>query len=183
EDVHRVVVALTAQLDMLSGQPGKCIGYTVAFGHAQLGRVWEMRKKAVGLLGNVEGEAGPIPFVEDTAVPPENLADYIMVFRAILEREHLDYGMFGHVDAGVLHVRPAVDMKDPAQERLIREVTEQVVGLTQKYGGLLWGEHGKGVRSEFSPRFFGPLYPALQAIKAAFDPRNQLNPSKIAVPG
>ena len=63
---------------MLSGQPGKCIGYTVAFGHAQLGRVWEMRKKAVGLLGNVEGEARPIPFVEDTAVPPENLADYIM---------------------------------------------------------------------------------------------------------
>ena len=58
-----------------------------------------------------------------------------------------------------------------------------MVALTQKYGGLLWGEHGKGVRSEFSPRFFGPLYPALQAIKAAFDPRNQLNPGKIAAPG
>jgi Fe-S oxidoreductase len=47
----------------------------------------------------------------------------------------------------------------------------------------LWGEHGKGVRSEFSPRFFGPLYPALQAIKTAFDPKNQFNPGKIAVPG
>jgi Fe-S oxidoreductase len=65
---------------------------------------------------------------------------------------------------------------------LIREVTEDVVRITKKYGGLLWGEHGKGVRSEFSPRFFGPLYPTLQSIKATFDPRNQLNPGKIAAP-
>ncbi|MCP1327790.1 (Fe-S)-binding protein, partial [Halomonas sp. 707D4] len=46
----------------------------------------------------------------------------------------------------------------------------------------LWGEHGKGVRSEYAPRFFGELYPALQRIKAAFDPYNQLNPGKIATP-
>ncbi len=91
--------------------------------------------------------------------------------------------MFGHVDAGVLHVRPAIDMKDPAQEKLIREITDEVVRAdAAKYGGLLWGEHGKGVRSEFSPHFFGPLYPVLQSIKAAFDPRNQLNPGKIAAP-
>ncbi|TXN66600.1 hypothetical protein FV228_14770, partial [Methylobacterium sp. WL18] len=145
-------------------------------------RIWGMRKKAVGLLGNMKGEARPIPFVEDTAVPPENLADYIAEFRAALDRRGLVYGMFGHVDAGVLHVRPAIDMKDPAQARLIREITEEVVALTNKYGGVLWGEHGKGVRSEFSPAVFGPLYPALQRIKAAFDPGNQLNTGKIAAP-
>ena len=77
---------------------------------------------------------------------------------------------------------PALNLKDPSQERLVREITEQVVVLTRKYKGLLWGEHGKGVRSEFSPEFFGPLYPTLQAIKAAFDPLNQLNPGKIATP-
>ena len=91
--------------------------------------------------------------------------------------------MFGHVDAGVLHVRPAIDMKDPAQEPLIREISDEVVALTRKYGGVLWGEHGKGVRSEYAPAFFGPLYPRLQEIKAAFDPHNQLNPGKIAAPG
>ncbi|WP_043753808.1 FAD-binding and (Fe-S)-binding domain-containing protein [Methylobacterium nodulans] len=145
-------------------------------------RIWSMRKKAVGLLGNMKGDARPIAFVEDTAVPPENLADYIAEFRAALDRRGLVYGMFGHVDAGVLHVRPAIDTKDPAQDRLIREITEEVVALTGKYGGVLWGEHGKGVRSEFSPQVFGPLYPALQRIKAAFDPRDQLNPGKIAAP-
>ncbi len=57
-----------------------------------------------------------------------------------------------------------------------------MVALTRKYGGVLWGEHGKGVRSEYAPAFFGPLYPCLQQIKAAFDPHDQLNPGKIAAP-
>ncbi|GHC36641.1 D-2-hydroxyglutarate dehydrogenase YdiJ [Aidingimonas halophila] len=158
------------------------LGYTLAEGRDQIGRVYAMRKRAVGLLGNVQGEKRPIPFVEDTAVPPEHLADYIAEFRALLDSRGLSYGMFGHVDAGVLHVRPAIDMKDPIQASLIRELSDEVAELTQRYHGLLWGEHGKGVRSEYAPRFFGPLYPSLQRIKSAFDPRNQLNPGKIATP-
>ncbi|QTP59884.1 FAD-binding oxidoreductase [Billgrantia antri] len=162
------------------------LGYTLAEGRTQIQQVYGMRKRAVGLLGNArvdeKGEKRPIPFVEDTAVPPEHLADFIGEFRAALDARGLSYGMFGHVDAGVLHVRPAIDMKDPQQERLIREVSDEVAELTHKYGGLLWGEHGKGVRSEYAPRFFGELYPSLQRVKAAFDPHNQLNPGKIATP-
>ncbi len=160
----------------------ECVGYTLAEGHASVNRIWGMRKKSVGLLGNIQGEARPIPFIEDTAVPPENLADYIEELRALLDSYKLEYGMFGHVDAGVLHMRPCIDMKDPKQELLIREISDQVVELTQKYKGLFWGEHGKGVRSEYAPEFFGELYPQLQRIKAAFDPNNQLNPGKIATP-
>ncbi|WP_404298219.1 FAD-linked oxidase C-terminal domain-containing protein [Halomonas sp.] len=158
------------------------LGFTLAEGRPQIQRVYAMRKRAVGLLGNAKGEKRPIPFVEDTAVPPEHLADFIAEFRAALDARGLEYGMFGHVDAGVLHVRPAIDMKDPKQERLIREVSDEVAELTHKYGGLLWGEHGKGVRSEYAPKFFGELYPSLQRVKAAFDPHNQLNPGKIATP-
>ncbi|MCG6658761.1 FAD-binding oxidoreductase [Halomonas campisalis] len=158
------------------------LGYTLAEGRAQIQKVYAMRKRAVGLLGNAKGEKRPIPFVEDTAVPPEHLADFISEFRAALDARGLAYGMFGHVDAGVLHVRPAIDMKDPAQERLIREVSDEVAALTHKYHGLLWGEHGKGLRSEYAPKFFGALYPSLQRVKAAFDPHNQLNPGKIATP-
>jgi len=180
-DVEILVRRMTEALGAADPSRGRR-GFTVAHGEAEVNAIWTMRKKSVGLLGNMQGDKRPIPFVEDTAVPPENLADYIAEFRALLDARGLVYGMFGHVDAGVLHVRPAIDMKDPTQEPLIREITEEVVRLTSKYGGLLWGEHGKGVRSEFSPRFFGPLYPVLQSIKAAFDPRNRLNPGKIAAP-
>ncbi|GGX18957.1 FAD-linked oxidase [Pigmentiphaga litoralis] len=157
-------------------------GYTVAHGEVAAKAIWSMRKKSVGLLGNMPGERRPVPFVEDTVVPTEHLADYIAEFRAVLDRRGLVYGMFGHVDAGCLHVRPALDMKDPAQEALIRDITDEVVALTRKYRGVLWGEHGKGFRSEYAPEFFGDLYPRMQQIKAAFDPNNQLNPGKIAAP-
>ncbi|PSL13015.1 FAD/FMN-containing dehydrogenase [Marinobacterium halophilum] len=181
-ELRTKVDKLCQHLQAVSGEAGKSFGYSVVYGSAEINKVWGMRKKAVGLLGNAQGQKRPIPFVEDTAVPPENLADFIIAFRKVLDDKGLAYGMFGHVDAGVLHVRPAIDMKDPKQEGLIREITDEVVRLTQEYKGLLWGEHGKGVRSEYAPEFFGPLYPVLQQIKGVFDPRNQLNPGKIATP-
>ncbi len=173
---------LTSQLDEAAQENPSRLGYAIAMGETSVKKIWAMRKRAVGLLGNAQGEARPIPFVEDTAVPPEHLADFILEFREILDAYHLDYGMFGHVDAGVLHVRPSIDMKDPEQEKMAWEISDRIAALTQQYHGLLWGEHGKGVRSEYAPEFFGELYPQLQRIKAAFDPRNQLNPGKIATP-
>ncbi|MCE2028762.1 D-2-hydroxyglutarate dehydrogenase YdiJ [Sessilibacter corallicola] len=180
EQLKSDIKRLTDQLEGTDAS-NPSYGYSIAYG-ADVGKIWAMRKKSVGLLGKSKGEARPIPFVEDTAVPPENLADYIQEFRALLDENNLKYGMFGHVDAGVLHVRPAVDMKDPDQEPMIRDITDKVVELTDKYNGLVWGEHGKGFRSEYATTFFGDLYPQLQRIKAEFDPRNQLNPGKIATP-
>ena len=161
---------------------GRVLGHASVAGHRDVDAIWAMRKRSVGLLGRLKGERRPIPFVEDTAVPPEHLADYIAEFRQLLDSHGVFYGMFGHADAGVLHVRPAVDMKDPAQEPLIRTITDGVAALTHKYHGVLWGEHGKGLRSEYAPRFFGALYPRLQQIKAVFDPHHQFNPGKIATP-
>ncbi|GAA0849401.1 FAD-binding and (Fe-S)-binding domain-containing protein [Marinobacter szutsaonensis] len=180
QEVRRAVRALTELLEDPERTP--TCHYAIAFGEQAVNQVWKMRKRAVGLLAKTSGEARPVAFVEDTAVPPEHLADFIGEFREALDQEGLSYGMFGHVDAGVLHVRPALDLKDPETINLVRSVTEKVVALVHKYHGLLWGEHGKGFRSEFAPGFFGDLYPELQAVKRAFDPHNQLNPGKIATP-
>ncbi len=170
------------QQAVASGENG-IIGYQLTYDLTGISQIYAMRKKAVGLLGNAKGAQKPVPFTEDTAVPPEHLADFIMVFRALLDSHQLSYGMFGHVDAGVLHVRPALDMTDPAQEVLLRQVSDQVVTLTAKYGGLMWGEHGKGYRSEYGPAFFGEtLFNELRKIKAAFDPDNRMNPGKICTP-
>jgi FAD/FMN-containing dehydrogenase/Fe-S oxidoreductase len=182
-DMSEVEVRVAAFIEHLhTDETVERLGHTLAQGDEAVKQVYAMRKRSVGLLGNVQGEIRPQPFVEDTAVPPENLADYIAEFRALLDGFGLQYGMFGHVDAGVLHVRPALNMKDPRQAALIRPISDGVVALTQRYGGLLWGEHGKGIRSEYAPAFFGELYPSLQAVKSAFDPYNQFNPGKIATP-
>lgn len=184
ELIESQLAALCQRLDaLIAANEAGVIGWQICNDLQDIERIYAMRKKAVGLLGNAKGAAKPIPFVEDTCVPPEHLADYIAQFRALLDRHGLSYGMFGHVDAGVLHVRPALDMCDPQQESVMKQISDEVVALTARYGGLLWGEHGKGYRAQYSPAFFGEtLYQELRKVKAAFDPQNRLNPGKICPP-
>lgn len=184
EENQRLVAALCARLDeMIAEKQNGIIGYQVCDDLAGIQKIYTMRKKAVGLLGAAKGSKKPVAFAEDTCVPPENLADFIVEFRQLLDGHNLDYGMFGHVDAGVLHVRPALDLCDPQQELLMKTISDQVVALVAKYGGLMWGEHGKGYRSEYGPEFFGEeLFTELRRIKAAFDPENRMNPGKICTP-
>ncbi|MDN3610173.1 FAD-binding and (Fe-S)-binding domain-containing protein [Vibrio ostreicida] len=183
-ELAQQVSALTDRLDaMMQANEAGIIGYQICSDVASIGRIYNMRKKAVGLLGGAKGRAKPVAFAEDTCVPPENLADFIADFRLLLDSKSLSYGMFGHVDAGVLHVRPALDLCDPEQEALMHQVSNDVVKLVSKYGGLMWGEHGKGFRSEYGPDFFGDeLFTELRRIKAAFDPDNKMNPGKICTP-
>lgn len=162
-----------------SGESGAA-GYYRAEAADAIAALWDLRKAGVGLLGSAPGARKPLPFVEDSVVDPRVLADYVADFRAILDAYGLSYGMFGHVDVGCLHVRPALDLTDPADAAAMREITTRVRHLAESYGGLLWNEHGKGFRSEYNRPFFGEaLYAALGDVKRVFDPRNQLNPGKI----
>lgn len=159
------------------------IDWQIVRDSALIEQLWSLREKAVGLLGRLGGTRQGTAFVEDTAVPPERLADYVRDFRAILDNHGLTYGMFGHADVGCLHVRPTLDMALTEDAAKIRPVSDAVAQLTLSYGGLLWGEHGRGYRGEYSPLFFGPeLFAALCDIKRAFDPLNLLNPGKLATP-
>lgn len=185
EDAIKLKIkTLSERLDAeIANEQSGVIAYQITYDTSEIKKIYAMRKKAVGLLGKTKGNKKPIAFAEDTAVPPEKLADFIMEFRALLDSHQLEYGMFGHVDAGVLHVRPALDLYDEEQEKLVKTISDQVVALVAKYGGLMWGEHGKGYRSEYAPAFFGEtLYDEICKVKAAFDPLNKMNPGKICTP-
>ncbi|MFT4694218.1 MAG: FAD/FMN-containing dehydrogenase/Fe-S oxidoreductase [Francisella sp.] len=149
----------------------------------EMDALWELRKKGVGLLGAMKGNRKPVPFIEDTAVAPENLANYIKDLTKLLDSNNVKYGMFGHVDVGCLHIRPALDMSIKKDADKVATITKEVVKLVKKHGGILCAEHGHGYRSEHLKDFFGDeLYSSLGFIKKAFDPHNQLNPGKITVP-
>ncbi|MEW5421482.1 FAD-binding and (Fe-S)-binding domain-containing protein [Amorphus sp. 3PC139-8] len=180
DEVASKVAGLTA---ILERGPKLEIAAKVATDPAAIAGIWAMRRDSVGLLGALDGKRRASAFVEDCAVPPEKLTTFVAGFRQILDNHGLDYGMFGHADVGCLHVRPTVDMTEPADRQLIREISDAVAELAKENGGLLWGEHGRGVRAEYSPFFFGEeLYGVLGRIKAAFDPDNVFNPRKLAVP-
>jgi FAD/FMN-containing dehydrogenase/Fe-S oxidoreductase len=147
----------------------------------ELRRFREMRKAGLGLLSAAgQGNERSIAFVEDTAVDPRKLAAYTADFARILERHGLRAGFYGHASAGCLHIRPFMDLSQPAQVATLRTVAEEVASLVHEYGGMNSSEHGDGlVRAEFSRRLFGDeLYEAMRELKRAFDPDNRFNPGK-----
>jgi FAD/FMN-containing dehydrogenase/Fe-S oxidoreductase len=183
-ELHHIVRQLCETINTHKRQAHHAIGYYIAKDSTEMKLLWELRKKSVGLISKeLIGARRPIPFIEDTAVPPERLADYISEFKALLDSYNLIYGMYGHVDAGCIHIRPALDMQNTDDEKIMRELSDKVVALLEKYQGVMWGEHGKGFRTEYTENFFGAeLYLALREIKTLFDPNNQLNPGKIVTP-
>jgi FAD/FMN-containing dehydrogenase/Fe-S oxidoreductase len=143
--------------------------------------VWSVRKAGLGLLMGMKGDQKPVGFVEDTAVPPEVLADYIGEFRDLLAGFGLTASYYAHASVGCLHVRPLMNLKEPSDRDKMREVSRAVADLVLKYGGAMSAEHGDGlVRSEWQEKMFGQqLYRAFKEVKAAFDPRGIMNPGKI----
>lgn len=165
--------------DILAALPG--VGAThLASDLSEVRELWAIRSAGVGLLGTLDGPARPIAFVEDTVVPPENLPAFVDEFLALLSRNGLGFGLYGHIDVGCLHIRPALNIdQDGDRERLV-EISDAVFALTRKYGGIFWGEHGKGVRGAYLRDWIGPdAYRALQGVKAAFDPAGKFNPGKL----
>ena len=158
------------------------LGAQLAVTPEAISAIYGMRKKAVGLLGAASGNKKLVAFTEDTVVPPRNLADYVLEFRALLDSLKVTYGMFGHVDTGLMHVRPALDLTTDADRKKLVTISDKVVELVNKYQGQMWGEHGRGYRSCYGEVFFKDLYPVARKIKAAFDRNNIFNPGKICVP-
>ena len=183
ETRDEVAAKLGALHDLLDQAPGHVVAVRTVTDPAEVASIWSLRKQSVGLLGAVEGRRSGIAFVEDCAVPPEALPDFVAEFRAILDARDVEYGMYGHADVGCLHVRPLLDMTDAADRAMVRAISDEVAALAKRHGGLLWGEHGRGFRAEYSPLYFGhELYGVLRRIKRHFDPGNLLNPGKLAVP-
>ena len=143
-------------------------------------RIWKLRKAALGLSMSQIGDAKSISFVEDTAVAPDRLRDYIASFQDILAANDVEAGFYAHASVGLLHIRPVVNMKTADGVQKFAHVAEQISDLVLEFGGALSGEHGDGlVRSPFQKKMFGPvLYDAFCRIKKSFDPDGLLNPGK-----
>ena len=139
----------------------------------------KVRKAGLGLLMAASvGSSRPAAFVEDTAVAPERLGDYVKAFRAILDRHGMKAGFYGHCSVGCLHIRPFVDLTAPGGVDTMAAVADEIATLVADFDGVNSSEHGDGrVRSPFNPRVFGDdLYEAMRKVKALFDPEGRLNP-------
>lgn len=154
----------------------------IASDKTQQANVWYVRKVGLGILMSIRGDAKPIAFIEDAAVPVEHLADYVTEISEYARSVGVERAaMYAHASAGCMHIRPLVNLKTTEGVRQLRQIAEKSVDLVVKYNGTTSGEHGDGiVRGEFLEQLFGPkMLEAFREVKTAFDPHNMMNPGKV----
>lgn len=168
------------QLEQALRSEGLGFHFPVIFG-ADIPRVWNLRKAGLGVLSNMPGDAKPVPVIEDTAIAPALLPSYIEEFDAILAELKLKCVYYAHIGTGELHLRPVLNLKDPNDVRLFKEVALRTALLVKKYRGSLSGEHGDGrLRGEFIPIMIGAHnYELVKGVKKNWDPNGIFNPGKI----
>lgn len=144
----------------------------------------KLRKSILPLLLGTAADAKPVAFVEDAAVPPHNLEEFVTRFEEILQRHDTWACFYGHASVGTLHVRPALDTTDLEGVKRMRAIGEEVADLVVELEGSISGEHGDGLsRSEFLERMYGPeILEAFEEVKRLFDPEGMLNPGVIVDP-
>jgi FAD/FMN-containing dehydrogenase/Fe-S oxidoreductase len=152
-----------------------------AIAPADQARIWSFREASLGLSMAMKGDAKSLSFVEDTAVAPEKLRDYIERFLQIVRDHKTVAGVYAHASVGCLHVRPVVNLKTADGVQTFQSIANAIADLVLEFGGALSGEHGDGlVRGAFTEKMFGPLlYDAFRAVKRTFDPAGLFNPGKI----
>src|SRR5262249_47357257 len=164
----------------LAGIGARCCWRRAISGEEQA-RIWQLREAALGLSMAMKGDEKSLSFVEDTAVEPAKLRDYIERFLQSARLHATVAGVYAHASVGCLHVRPVVTLKTVDGLRRFEAIANDVSDLVLEFGGALSGEHGDGlVRGPFTAKMFGPvLYEAFRTVKKAFDPDGLFNPGKI----
>mgnify|MGYP006409747739 CR=1 FL=1 len=143
--------------------------------------VWQMRSSALGLMTTLQGPRKPTPYIEDAAVPPEALADYVAEVLEVCQRYNQPVSLFGHASVGLIHIRPLHDLHQQKDIDQMKKIQAEVFPLVIKYRGSWSGEHGDGiVRGAYNKLFFGEqLYNSFCEVKRLFDPEGRMNPGKI----
>jgi FAD/FMN-containing dehydrogenase/Fe-S oxidoreductase len=154
-------------------------------GAKEMNLVWSVRKAGLSLLTGCVGSAKPVAFIEDAAVRPAQLPAYVAGLKSIMEPLGLEASYYGHAAAGLLHVRPVLDLHNATDLKKFRKVADQTSALVRQFKGSLSAEHGVGIaRTEYMGEQLGDeLLRVMVEIKKTFDPKNIFNPGKILSDG
>ncbi|MBI2298889.1 MAG: FAD-binding protein [Armatimonadetes bacterium] len=159
------------------------INLVAATDPAEQKRLWALRDAANPILNRMPGQLKPITFVEDGAVEPARLPEYIRGLSAIMAKHQVEACVFGHAGSGHLHIKPVLNLRSSKDVAKMEAIASDACDLLVSLRGSIAGEHGDGLaRTPLLRRMYGPVYPLFEAVKQLFDPQGVLNPGKVVTP-
>ncbi len=155
-------------------------GARQAFEPAETELFWRLANRFQPPLCQVKGPCRPVPVVEDMAVSPEILPEFLVRVQNVLKRHQVTASLFCHAGQGQLHMQPFLDLAEPGDVRRMRKLAEELYREVWDVGGTISGEHACGLsRTAYIAGQTGELYDVFRRVKQIFDPAGTLNPGKI----
>jgi FAD/FMN-containing dehydrogenase/Fe-S oxidoreductase len=180
EDEHDVIESLQQAVIRWQRRKRLAFGFHLALAPEEFDAFRRMARRVSPTLYRVQGAERPTPFVEDIAVPPDQLANFLLRLQNVLKAHDVTASFFAHAGHGQLHVRPFLNLAEPADVRKMQALADELYDEVFKLGGTMSGEHGSGLsRTWFLRKQFGPLYDVFREVKRIFDPSNLFNPGKV----
>jgi len=180
EDERDVIDGLQQAIIRWQRRQRLAFGFHMALAPDELDAFRRLTRRVSPTLYRVQGAERPTPFVEDIAVPPQALPDFLVRLQNVLKAHQVTASFFAHAGHGQLHVRPFLNLADPNDARKMQSLADELYEEVFKVGGTISGEHGSGLsRTWFLRKQFGPLYDVFREVKRIFDPHNLFNPGKV----
>lgn len=163
---------------------GRVVDHVIVTDPRERAKLWRVREDGAGLSSRRIDEVQTWPGWEDSAVAPEQLADYLLDLRGLVKRYGYSAYMYGHFGAGCVHMRLDYDLRSEEGRASFESFTRQAAELVVRYGGSLSGEHGDGrARSELLALMYSPeMIDVFATFKRMWDPSGLLNPGIIINP-
>ncbi|TYB32597.1 MAG: anaerobic glycerol-3-phosphate dehydrogenase subunit C, partial [Flexistipes sinusarabici] len=140
-------------------------------------RFWAIRKAAVPILYKLKGKKKILALIEDAAVPTDKLVEYFEGVYNILKKNGVDFVVYGHIAKGLMHTRPLLNLKDPHDIDLLKNIADDFFSLINSMGGSISGEHGDGrIRTQYIKKQYPEIYELFHDVKHLFDESNLFNP-------
>jgi FAD/FMN-containing dehydrogenase/Fe-S oxidoreductase len=180
DDEREIIESLQQAVIRWQRRRRLAFGFHMALAPEEFDAFRRLARRVSPTLYRVQGVERPTPFVEDIAVPPEALPDFLVRLQNVLKSHQVTASFFAHAGHGQLHVRPFLNLADSADVRKMQALADELYDEVFKVGGTISGEHGSGLsRTSFLRKQFGPLYDVFREVKRIFDPQNLLNPGKV----
>lgn len=176
EVAHRLQLAISAAREIAGDQ----LAFQLAQTPSEVDFLWSLPTTVVPLLARLPGQIRPLPFVEDVAVPPATLREFVVAAQNVFQRHRVIASLYAHATAGQIHLRPFLAPPTRETAPLLAEIARDLYEVVHRVGGTISGEHGAGLsRSAYVSEQYGPLFEVFREIKQLFDPQGILNPGKV----